>query len=189
MLQKQMIQQFANPGAFQMAFIDYLKKSKAEINQDKTIAYQVLNDARPLGTQRVVDFFKGTLNPINTNIESDYTRPESEHFLIYKIRCYFASGTNNVLDASFDRISSNNPALSNSTFDVYNNGVRMLKNIPILDFPQDTTASVNDRGTITLDEPILWQGQTEFYIQLKDKSGLSYSSSCLRFDLVGIGLI
>lgn len=188
MLKKQMIQQFMTPKKIQRAFINYLAKNEAKINQDKTIAYTVLNDARNIGGERVVDFFTGQNLPIATNIEGDFVRPESEHLLIYKIRLYVAPG-DDLETANYNRGSSGNIAYNNSVIDVYNNGVRMLKNIPIADFIQENTSSINDRGTLTLDEPILWQGQTPFLIQLKDKSGLTYATGVIRFDLVGIGLI
>jgi len=188
MLKKQMIQQFLNPKKIQKGFINYMEASKANINQDKTIAYTVLNDSKDINGLRVVDFFQGQNVPVQTNIEGDFVRPESEHLLIYKIRFYLAAGQS-VTAANFNRGINGNASLINSTFDVYSNGVRVLKNIPMTVFIQDATSSLNDRGTYTLDEPILWQGQTPFLLQMKDKSGLTYNTNAARFDLVGIGLI
>lgn len=187
MLKKQMIQQFLNPGKIQKGFIKYMEASKANINQDKSIAYQVLNDSKSLSGLRVVDFFTGTNNPQATNIEGDFVRPESEHLLIYKIRLY--SGNSPLPAVAWSRGAQPTPPFQNAVIDVYSNGVRMLKNIPISDFFQDNISSINDRGTLTLDEPILWQGQTPFLIQMKDKSGLTFGNFSARFDLVGIGLI
>lgn len=186
MLKKQLIKQFANPKAFEEAFYKYLAASGAKMVQDKTIAYQVLNDARQLNGQTITDYFTGPLDPQQTNIENSYTRPESEHFLIVAIRCYYGSGA--VTACDFTRGIPENINTTNSTIDLYVNSVRMLKEIPLTVFNENTFASEN-RGTLLLDEPILWQGQEDMLLQVKNKSNEAFSNECLRFDLVGIGMI
>lgn len=188
MLKQQLIQQFRNPKRLQIAFINFLKANKTPITVDKTIAYSVLNDSKEIGGLRVVDFFSGVNVPLATNIDGDMVRPESEHLVIYKIRVYNSPGET-LATANYNRGIGGTPSLQNATIDIYSNGVRGLKNIPLADFIQDATSSLNDRGTLTLDEPIIWQGQTPFKLQLTDKSGLTLPPGALRFDLVGIGLI
>ena len=195
MLPKEIIRRFLNPGALEKEFINYLEKSKAPINQDKTIATQVLYDARPTGVgETSVTLFTGNYNQAQTNIDTgSYVRPESEHFLIYGIRFYVANDTNDVDQATWLRGEYNQlPSINNSVFSLVCNSVQYLKNVPIDQFNQDLIASENEgRGTLWIDEPILWEGQTELSIQWRTltQGGIEEEDICIRFDLVGIGLI
>lgn len=194
MLPKEIIKRINNPGGFEEEFINYLKVSKAPINQDKTIAYQVLSDARPVPVgSSVVKYFTGTFNQVNTNIQTgSYVRPESEHFLIYGIRAYYGIGATPDLVTWSRGGWIGSGAFYNSVINLVCNSVQYLKNVPVDQFEPDTDASENGgRATLWLDEPILWEGQTELVLEqsTKDPAGYQTLTACMRFDLVGIGLI
>lgn len=95
-----------------------------------------------------------------------------------------------VSEQQWSRGIANAPAglLANSFLSISVNSVRLLKNTPLTEF--ETSITTKDRGTMFLDEPILWQGQTELKMDLQNNSGIPYEADTfIRFDLVGIGLI
>jgi len=74
------------------------------------------------------------------------------------------------------------------------NSVRMLKKVPISEF--DNEMINREKGTMFLDQPILWEGQTELKMRVETNDGnnvfpgaVGEDKSYLRFDLLGIGLI
>jgi len=191
MLPIQIERRFAHPKRLQKEFLNYLKESNAPINQSKSIASNILYHAKDISLQKNISFFTGTYISTDTNIVGNFVRPESEHFLVYGIRCYVASAPTTVVsEQQWSRGIANAPAglLANSFLSISVNSVRLLKNTPLTEF--ETSITTKDRGTMFLDEPILWQGQTELKMDLQNNSGIPYEADTfIRFDLVGIGLI
>jgi hypothetical protein len=193
MLPKEIIKRFLHPGQMEKDFMNYLKKSKAKVNQDKTLATNVLYHAVPVVTGDVqAQFFTGQYINTNTNIDGgSFVRPESEHFLIYAIRLYNGDAAQPI-DSNYTRGgNSSSTGLSNAVVSLVCNSVQELKNVPLDQFDTDLYASAGQwRGTLLLDEPILWEGQTELEMTLRTKDPAGFSiDQALRFDLVGIGLI
>ena len=191
----------ASPGKLENEFLNFLRKANAPIDQSKTIAYQVLTDSKLTGGQNNVEFFTGDFVQNRTNIDGSYIRPSSEHFLIYGIRGYYVDeippgsdiNFNVPLRRGFTTLDAFNdqqaPALSQAQMSINVNSVRLNKYIPLTEFDNQETAG--SRGTMFLDQPILWQGQTELklVVETADPSILFNDNSAMRFDVFGLGLI
>jgi hypothetical protein len=177
------------PGKLEKAFLQYLQDAKCNIDQSKTIATQVLYHQVELNGQSAVDFFTGNLDTANTNIVGSFVRPQSEHFVIYAIRIYQGSGSPSIYLPGYDQFDPViNPAYSNSYFSLQVNSVRVLKNVPVTEF--DTENTNNYRGYFLLNEPIIWEGQTEAKLTLQAPQGTLFPADlAIRFEFVGIGLI
>jgi len=86
-------------------------------------------------------------------------------------------------------------SLVNAQMSVQVNSVRMLKYIPLTEF--DNVLTTKDRGTMILDQPILWQGQTELKMTIETNDPATTLGNInqgepaqyMRFDLLGLGLI
>jgi len=197
----------ASPGKLENEFLNFLRKANAPIDQSKTIAYQVLTDAKVVGGQNNVEFFTGDFVQNRTNIDGSFIRPSSEHFLIYGIRGYFnkevpgADLTNFNIPfkrgfTSLDAIGQEiEPSITQAQMSINVNSVRLNKYIPLTEFDNQETAG--SRGTMFLDQPILWQGQTELKLVVETanpsilfpENALGDSISVMRFDVFGLGLI
>lgn len=198
---------FAQPGKLEAEFLNYLREANAPIDQSKTIAYEVLYHGLDVSAQSTVDFFTGALVQNQTNIRGSFVRPQSEHFVIYGIRGYqykkedgpvnnfcvpWAKGfTATVFTEDLSECS-----LVNAQLSVQVNSVRMLKYVPLTEF--DNVLTTKDRGTMILDQPILWQGQTELKLTVETNDPATTLGSIgageeakqyMRFDLLGLGLI
>jgi len=181
------------PGRIEKAFLNYLEKSGAKVNQSKTIASQILYHQKETLGQNSVDFFTGQSIGDDTNINGSFIRPESEHFVIYAIKCYL---TDNGGTPTADRVYENgilgNALLVdavnlNAVFSLTVNSVRLLKNVPLTEF--DALSVTETAGYLLLNEPILWEGQTELKLNVKAKPGETFNDESLRFELIGMGLI
>ena len=189
---------FAQPGKLEQEFLNYLRRANAPIDQSKTIAYDVLYHGLNVSNQSQAEFFTGALVQNQTNIRGSFVRPQSEHFVIYGIRGYQSvpdEVTNfNVTwkkgftstDATADTPDG---ILMNAQMSIQINSVRMNKYIPLGEFDNELTTK--DRGTLILDQPLLWQGQTELKltVETNDPANLFLENQYLRFDLLGLGLI
>jgi len=206
MLPLQIQKRLASPGKLENEFLNYLRKANAPIDQSKTIAYNVLYDTKETTGESTVDLFTGSFNQALTNIEGSYIRPASEHFLIYGIRGYYQENiaiplTNNALpmNRGFTNLlnfnETNQQPYANSQLSIQVNSVRLNKYLPLTEF--DNTETAGNRGTMYLDQPILWQGQTELKatIETNDPSIVFPGSasddvgSFIRLDLFGLALI
>ena len=197
----------SQPGLLERQFLNYLREANAPIDQSKSIAYEVLFDIKETTGQNNVELFTGQLNQAFTNIRGTYVRPQSEHFLIYAIRGYTESnqeqpfvpeanipmvkgfqGLNGFLDKPLQPYPL-------ATMSISVNSVRMAKKIPLSEF--DNFMTNRERGTLFLDQPILWEGQTELKIRVETNDsnnlfpggGADETKSYIRFDLLGLGLI
>lgn len=188
----------ANPSQLERQFLNYLRMANAPIDQSKTISYEVLYHGLSVAGQTQSDFFTGQLTQNQTNIRGSFVRPQSEHFLIYGIRGYQAIAEEVVnfnvpwkkgftsTDATADTPEG---TLVNAQMSIEVNSVRMSKYIPLTEFDNELTTGT--RGTILLDQPILWQGQTSMKLvcQSNDPATTFLENQYLRFDLLGLGLI
>ena len=205
MLPLEIEKRIENPGLLEDQFIQYLIAGNWPIDQSKSIAYQVLTDYRNVSGRTNQNFFTGQLVQAQTNIRGSYVRPQGEHFVIYGIRIYQADFDGAVdpqfltwRKASYTNQNFNGTpiptAFSNATYTIVNNGVTELKNMPFL--MHDNTLVTDERGTLFLNQPICWAGQTELILSVRTNGpGNPFagdgqeSNTLLRFDLVGIGLI
>ena len=205
MLPLEIEKRIENPGLLENQFIQYLIAGNWPIDQSKSIAYEVLTDYRNVSGRTNAQFFTGTFVQAQTNIRGSYVRPQGEHFVIYGIRVYYATfdGAFNAQNLTWKKASyvANNFAnppidnpLANCTYSIVNNGVQELKNMPFL--MHDNTLVTDDRGTLFLNQPICWAGQTELVLSVRTNDPANAFSgdgvetnALLRFDLVGIGLI
>ena len=64
MLPLQIQKRFANPGKLENDFMNYITKANLPVQQSKTIATQVLYDAKQVSTFQSVEFFTGKFNYI-----------------------------------------------------------------------------------------------------------------------------
>jgi hypothetical protein len=85
---------------------------------------------------------------------------------------------------------------SNATLSIQVNSIRMARKIPLMEF--DNEMVNNQKGTMLLDQPILWEGQTELKLSVQTNDPANVfntippvpeTKSYMRFDLLGIGLI
>lgn len=191
-----------NPGAIETAFINYLKKSKAKIDQDKTIASVHLYHQKEITGLNTVEFFTGDFIAQNTNIEgSSFIRPMSEHFVITQLKIFIGETPEsepafevNYTPGIIDNLAVSGIAqLTKATLNMEVNGIRYLKNLPLGE--SDANLTGDEVGQIPLNEPILWQGNTDCIIQVKAKPGQTFGNvglnqyQYMRMELIGIGLI
>lgn len=205
MLPLEIEKRIENPGLLENQFIQYLIAGNWPIDQSKSIAYEVLTDYRNVSGRTNAQFFTGTFVQSQTNIRGSYVRPQGEHFVIYGIRIYYTTFNNtfNPQNVTWKKASYtadnfangliDNP-LANCTYSIVNNGIQELKNMPFL--MHDNTLVTDARGTLFLNQPICWAGQTELVLSVRTNDPNNAFSgdgvetnSLLRFDLVGIGLI
>jgi len=197
----------SQPGILERQFLNYLRMANAPIDQSKSIAYEVLYHTVETEGRNNVEFFTGQLDQAYTNIRGSFVRPQSEHFLIYGLRGYkqddsieqpYTPTANIPLVKGFtsatylgDKAIS---PYSNSYLSIQVNSIRMPRKIPLMEF--DNEMINGQKGTMLLDQPILWEGQTELKltVQTNDPANvfgdpIPESKSYMRFDLLGIGLI
>lgn len=198
----------SQPGILERQFLNYLRMANAPIDQSKSIAYEVLFHIQETTGRNNVEFFTGQLNQAFTNIRGSFVRPQSEHFLIYGLRGYKENSEealppvpnplNFNLQKGFTSLQAYNDRgispYSNATLSIQVNSIRMLKKIPLMEFDNELVSS--HKGTMLLDQPILWQGQTELKLSVQTNNPLNIfqgnapgESTFMRFDLLGIGLI
>lgn len=174
------------PGAFEEAFLAYIEAAELKIDNSKTIAYQVLYQKKDVSAVNNAQFFTGQIDATLTNVPaSNFTRPQTEHFLIYGIRVASVAG---VVTAFMTPGQSADPAMNNTVMTITNNKIVVLNQFPFSEMLDGLTT--NDQGVIWLDEPILWAGQTELNIALTVKAGLSFPAAfAMQISLIGIGLV
>jgi hypothetical protein len=199
----------SQPGILERQFLNYLRMANAPIDQSKSIAYEVLYHTVETTNRNNVEFFTGQLDQAFTNIRGSFVRPQSEHFLIYGLRGYREDGTveqpftpasNVPLTKGFTSQSAyadvTMSPYSNATLSIQVNSIRMARKIPLLEFDNEMVNT--QKGTMLLDQPILWEGQTELKlsVQTNDPANVFTAQppipefkSYMRFDLLGIGLI
>lgn len=192
MLPIEMAARLKNPGLIEKQFLQYLKDSGAKVTQSKTIASQILYHQKDLTGLNSTEFFTGEKVNGMSNINGSFVRPESEHFVIYGIRCLYAEEASPLPDTIYNNGILSNLVLSgpvpvNSVFSMTVNSIRVLKNVPLTEF--DSLSTDETGGFFLLNEPVLWMGQTELKIALNAKPGQTYAGENIRFELLGIGLI
>lgn len=192
-----------NPGVIENAFINYLKKSGAKIDIDKTIATVHLYHQKEITGLNVVEFFTGDFIAQNTNIEgSSFLRPMTEHFVITAIK--ISLGETAVSEPAYEVEYApgviENPILGGSAAQISKavmtmevNGIVRLKNLPLGE--SDANLTGDEVGQIPLNEIILWPGNQNCKIQVQAKPGQTFGSVALtqfqymRMELIGIGLV
>ncbi len=205
MLPLEIERRIENPGLLENQFLEYLIAGNFPIDASKSIGYEVLTDYRNVSARTNAQFFTGAFVQSQTNIRGGYVRPQGEHFVFYGIRIYYTtySGTFDPefvtwRKASYQEINFVDGAIqnpfANCTYSIINNGVVELKNMPFL--MHDNSLVTDDRGTLFLNQPITWAGQTEMRLECRTNSPNNpfggdgaEQNVLLRFDLVGIGLI
>ena len=180
---------FESPGKLEQDFLNFLKRANAPIDQSKTIGYEVLYHSLLIGATDKRDYFTGQLNQFETNIRGSFVRPSSEHFVIYGIKGYYAKEVQKGFTSINSFADDPDPVVINSSFSFLNNGIRVLRHVPLTEF--DNENFMGDRGVIYLDQPILWEGQEaiKLTISTNDPNTTFENIPRIRFDLVGLGLI
>lgn len=197
----------ANPGLFENQIRNYFRASNNVVQQSKTIADRQIFDAKSCDGLTEVTLFSGSYNQAVTNLEGSYVRPSSEHVIVYGIRVFTDNGTDQSTFSQGDCVwqkgftTGNNPI---ATGDINSeipapainvsltcNGVVYLNDVWGMDM--DSDIATMSRGTLYLNNPIVWPGQTslELTFSLQQSSnGVTYPSNySLRADLLGVGLI
>ena len=204
MIPIQIQKRFANPGDLERNFMNYIDKANLVVSASKTIALQCLYDCKSVNNFQSVDFFTGNFDPLRTNIEGDFVRPSSEHFLIYGIMASVARPSDaDSANGKFQWIKGFTTAqrfgdtpevpFQNALVSIEVNSVRYLKFIPTTEFDGELGTKMN--GYCFLNTPILWPGQQSLRLTLQtnDQSILFPNTpgqqTVVRFDLFGIGLI
>jgi len=178
------INQIKNPGQLQENFIKYLEEAGLSIDNSKTIAAVALYDQRQIAGTLVTKFFTGTFDSTNTNVVGSFVRPQSEHVMITHIRVADAVSATVNLSNWIPGVAT--AATKNARISILNNSEQELKKFPLTEFIAGLTTK--DVGLLTLEEPILWQGQTELDLTFEAVSN-PIANKNLRITLIGIGLI
>lgn len=186
MLPNSILNRFKNPAQMETDFLKYLTAAGARIDNSKTIASVSYYHQIALGGLTSANYFTGELITGNTNLPT-FIRPQTEHVVIYAIKAWQGDSDVEVFESQW--ISGvAEPTLQNSVYTITNNSEVELKNYPMVDFHNDLTTK--DQGTIFLDEPIIWLGQTELKLALQAPPGLTFDIAVpIRFELIGLGLI
>ena len=200
MLPIQIERRLEQPKKLEQDFINYLLSANCPIDNSKTIATNVLYHGLEGVGSSVLQFFTGQFVQNQTNIVGQFIRPQSEHFLIYGIRGYYAQVDEAPVNflipwqRGFSNTTPNAPLTSlpqliNATIDITTNGVLQVKNLPLAEFNNDLTTK--DRGSCFLDQPIVWEAQTSLILELNtnDTAVAIKTGTYIRFDLVGLGLV
>lgn len=198
----------SQPAMIENNLINYFTLAQLPINQSKSIAYQSLYHQKNVGGRTQAQFFTGTFENENTNIDTgSFVRPQSEHFLIYGIKVWDAVYTPPEGGTNFPQLlkgaySADNNAgageidasIANATYDVIINGIRVIKAMPLI--YHDNTLVTGQRGEISLSQPLIWMGQSELQLNVSCNSttnpfpdASTEFETALRFELIGIGLI
>ncbi len=205
MLPLEIERRIEQPGLLENQFIQYLQAGNYPIDQSKSIGYEVLTHYLDVSGRTNASFFTGTFVQAQTNIRGSFVRPQGEHFVIYGIRLYHTT-YDGAVDTQFitwqkaSYVQTNFAGaplaqpFSNCVYSIINNGVQELKNMPFL--MHDNTLVTDERGTLLINQPIVWSGNTELSFNIRTNSPANVfagspptDSTLLRVDLVGIGLI
>lgn len=205
MIPLQIQKRFANPGKLERDFMNYISKANLPVQQSKTISTQVLYDCKRVDGFQSVEFFTGQFVQNLTNIEGDFVRPASEHFLIYGIMASVVNASDaNVGNGQLQwqkgftsAVAFNDqPAVpfQNAQVSIQVNSVRYLKYVPTTEW--DGELKTDSSGWCKLNTPILWPGQTSLVLELQTNAqNITFPQTAqgvqtlVRFDLYGIGLI
>lgn len=171
-----------NPKVFEAGFGKFWKAIGAKLVQEKTVAQLTRYDSQQMA-DGTTNFFKSGPVAFQTNMNS-FTPPESEHFLITRVRI-FEGVSVNVVTTDWDAGPTSQPAKS-AEISMVNNGVRVLAQIPLTDFLD--TLTTKDLGTLDLEEPIAWIGQTDMVTTIVTDV-IPVLNTNLRVELIGIGYI
>jgi len=178
------LRSFRNPGAFQAMFIDYLEAAGLKIDNSKTIAGICFYDSLNVQTGANFTFFAGLPVLANSNLQQ-FIRAQTEHSFIVHIRV-LETATFNVNPTPWT-YGVGDPAMQNSVITINSNGQLKLKDYPLTNFLDGLTTI--DNGLYTLENPILWAGQTDFLVNLVEKDGQGAINFGLRIELLGLGLV
>jgi len=194
----------ANPGLFEEQIRNYFRASNNVVQQSKTIADRTIYDAKFVTGNTTATLFSGTYVQGVTNLEGSYVRPASEHVIIYGIRVFTDNGTS---EASFLAEGSvwqkgfttgNNPISTGDTnseipapgieVSLICNGVQYLNDVWGMDM--DSDLATMSRGTLYLNNPIVWPGQTSLELTFNTAQDAVYPANyAIRAELLGVGLI
>ena len=184
-------EQIANPGRLQELFMTYVEDAQLRFDNSKTLATNTLYDSKPTTVSPQLNFFgDSTFTPANTNITGNsFTRPQSEHFVIFGIRGSHGFDANPVLSQWIRGLTATGPGVGNAVYDLTVNSVRQLRAIPTTEHYDDLVTK--DVGLMYLSVPIVWPGESELELNMRNLPGnaLNDTALSLRFDLVGIGLV
>jgi len=200
----QIQKRFANPGKLENDWMNYLEKANLPVTQSKSIAMQVLYDAKRVDGFQSIEFFTGNFDATLTNIEGDFVRPMSEHFLIYGIMASYCTVSDaDAADGKFDWVKgfttqaqfTDTPTFpfQNAQVSIMTNSVRYMKYIPTTEW--DGELATDSNGVLKLNTPILWSGNTSLKLTLQTNDlNIIFpldegNKTFVRFDLIGLGLI
>jgi len=206
-LAQQTSSRLANPGLFENQIRNYFRASNNVVQQSKTIADRQIFDAKNADGLTEVTLFSGTYNQEVTNLEGSYVRPSSEHVIVYGIRVFTDNGSDTATFTSGDCVwqkgftTGNNPIATGDTSSeipapainvtLVCNGVVYLQSVWGMDM--DSDIATMSRGTLFLNNPIVWPGQTSleltFSLQQASIGSVFPAKYSVRADLLGVGLI
>ncbi len=216
-LTPQVSSRLANPGLFEDQIRNYFRASNNVVQQSKTIADRPIYDAKNCDALTEVSLFTGSYNQTVTNLEGSYVQPSSEHVIIYGIQFHTDNGTSAANFAGgqcvwqkgfttgnnpiFTPTTAAQPATGAGTADIdseipapalnvtlQTNGVVYLRDVWGGDWDSDLITQA--RGTLYLNVPVIWAGQTSLEVTVATQDGSAFPSNYnIRCELMGIGLI
>jgi hypothetical protein len=112
---------------------------------------------------------------------------DSEHFLILGLRVL--QGANAVLNATAWATGVTDALALNGRITLENNGTQELKDIPLTQFAASTGNADLDSGTLIIEKPILWIGQTPLAVRATFPTVLATATLNMRVELIGFKMI
>lgn len=176
-----------NPAQLEQQVVNYFRKADYSINNEKTVAGTAYYHFLSVAGATQVEFFQGSTTDQSNVPGNNFTRPQSEHQLVYGIRI------ESVVEAApvttYDWAPGNVDAWGKDCeITIRSNGVIMLKDYPLSEALDGLT--VRDIGVIPLQVPFIWGGQEELQITMKNPQGNAGAADTFyKVTLLGIGLV
>ena len=178
----------AQPGALEAKVLDYFKKAGYQISNEKTVAGTAYYHFLGASGTSTLEFFQGTTVSQSNVPGNNFTRPQSEHQLIFGVRI------ESVVEATpstsgYDWAPGAVDAWGKDCLlTIRSNGVLMLKDYPVSEALEGLT--VRDNGAIPLQVPFIWGGQEELQVTMKNPQGRNGAADTYyKVTLLGIGLV
>lgn len=172
----------------QKLMMKYLEDKGVPSSQKKTLAkFTAYCNAVAVGQTQIAFNFPGDINGAVSGGTSGATYNDSEHFFILGLR--HLQGANATLNATAWATGITDALSLNGRLTLENNGTQELKDIPLTQFVASTGNADLDSGTLILEKPVLWVGQTPLVVRTTFPTVLSTATLNHRIELIGFKMI
>lgn len=168
-----------------------------KITLEKRVADTALYDSQVAVGKTTINLFGGGTSAwasANSNMPSqNYQNAEGEHMIILSLRGY--EGAAGTISASTWKPGFSDVALINGNLDIFNNGIRVTRNLPLANFNSNALGAAfagvtsDDQGYFYLAEPICWKAQTTCNVVVTLPAASAVTNQNIRLEYHGLQLI